>query len=271
MNEFSFRRSWGPVPKYDRVLDYKPPANDFVVIAGPCSVENKDQIEIIADIVANYGATHLRGGVFRAGTYPGSSFGMVGEDLLAAYRDAAKTTGLKNIIEVLDYNPVQLEKVAKYCDVFQIGCRQMQNYTLLRSLGHFKKPVFLKRHPGSTLDEWLGAAEHLLVSGVKEIFLIERGSSTHANHVRWDLSVSMIPAINAVTKIPVIIDAAHGTGRRDLVEPMTLAGVAAGAGGLLVEVHPRPEQSLSDKEQAIEPDSFRHLMTKVSKIRECLK
>lgn len=182
--EFAFKRVWGPVPKYPLVMAYEPPTNDFITIAGPCSVESPEQIHAMADFVGRYGATYLRGGVFRAGTYPGKTFGYVEKELIQNYYGAAKFAKIKNIIEVLDYSEYQMDMIAKLCDAFQVGCRQMQNYTLLRLLGCYKKPVFLKRHPGSTLDEWLGAAEHLLAGGVRELYLIERGSSTHLNHVR---------------------------------------------------------------------------------------
>lgn len=266
MNQFAKRRQWGPSPSYPNVEAYEAKSN-FVVISGPCSVESPEQIHQIAPKLKASGATHLRGGVFRAGTYPGKTFGYRDESLLNAYHVAAKLNGLENIIEVLDYSESAIDFVARYCTAFQVGARQMQNYTLLRLLGAYDKPVFLKRHPGATLDEWLGAAEHLLTGGVKEVFLIERGSSTHANHVRWDLSLSMIPAVRAISKIPVIVDASHGTGRRDLVSPMTLAGVAAGAAGILVEVHESPEHSLSDPDQAITPEQFDQLMNRVALVK----
>lgn len=269
-NEFAFKRLWGPVPKYPSVLAYEPKSTEFITIAGPCSVESPEQILAMAEFVSKQGATHLRGGVFRAGTYPGKNFGYVEETLIAHFWAAAKRFKLKNIIEVLDYNEHMVDMVAKYADCFQVGCRQMQNYTLLRTLGSWKKPVFLKRHPGSTLDEWLGAAEHLLTGGCEEIYLIERGSVSHVNHVRWDLSLSMIPAIKALTKVPVICDASHGTGRRDLVMPMALAGVAAGAGGILVEVHEDPQNSLSDPEQALDTETFKVLMKKTTLIRNVI-
>lgn len=270
MNRFAKRRTWGPVPSYPLVESYESKSKPFVVIAGPCSVENSEMIHVMAEKVSKLGATHLRGGVFRAGTYPGASFGYRDEALLNSYHVAAKLNGLENIIEVLDYSEGAVDFVARYCTAFQVGARQMQNYTLLRLLGAYGKPVFLKRHPGATLDEWLGAAEHLLTGGVTEIYLIERGSSTNANHVRWDLSLSMIPAIKALSKIPVIVDASHGTGRRDLVSPMTLAGVAAGAGGVLVEVHESPDKSLSDPDQAITPNEFQELMNKVKLVKAAI-
>lgn len=269
-NEFAFRRVWGPTPKYPLVQSYVPLKKEFIAIAGPCSVENEEQIKQVAEAVAKSGATHLRGGIFRAGTYPGKNFGLVEEKLLKAFQSAAHDNGLKNIIEVLDYSFGPLGVVEQYADCFQVGARSMQNYSLLRRLGRYNKQVFLKRHPGCTLDEWLGSAEHLLVEGNCHPVLIERGSSTHANHVRWDLSISMIPAIQKITQIPIVVDASHGTGRRDLVGPMTLAGVAAGANGVLVEVHPEPEKSLSDADQAINPESFSKLMNKVKRVRECI-
>lgn len=269
--EFAKRRVWGPAPNYKLVETYEPPVSQkFCIIAGPCSVEGSEMIHSLALKVKLSGATHLRGGVFRAGTYPGREFGYRDESTLNSFYVAAKLNNLENIIEVLDYEENKLLEISKYCSAFQVGARAMQNYTLLRKLGRFEKPVFLKRNPGATLDEWLGAAEHLLVGGVKELYLIERGSAGLANHVRWDLSLSLIPAVKALSKIPVIVDAAHGTGRRDLVEAMTLAGVAAGAGGLLCEVHEDPEHSLSDPDQAITPKEFENLMSRVRLIRGAL-
>lgn len=271
--EFAKRRSWGPKPKIPLVEQYSPPIDQkFIVVAGPCSVESPEQIKDIAKVVAALGATHLRGGLFRAGTYPGDKFGYVDEVLFKAFREAASTNGLKTIIEVLDYSPAQLSMVAEYADCFQIGCRSMQNYQLLRKVGAYGRQTFLKRHPGATIDEFLGAAEHLLVSSpYVQPVLIERGSSSHSNHVRWDLSISMIPAVQELTDIPIIVDASHGTGRRDLVEPMTLAGVAAGANGILVETHPDPEKSLSDADQAVGFDTFMSIMDRVYLIRNALK
>ncbi len=263
--------SFGPTPRFPLVEKYQRPDDQFIVISGSCSVESREQIDNIAAIVKKQGATHLRGGVFRAGTYPGKSFGWVSEELIQDFYLAAKTNGLKNIIEVLDYSDESLEMISKYCDCFQVGARSMQNYSLLRKLGQYGKPVFLKRNTGSTLNEWLGAAEHLLTGGVKELYLIERGSSTFENHVRWGLSVSMIAGVKSLTQIPVIVDASHASGRRDFVEALTLAGVAAGADGLLVEVHQIPEESLSDAEQAITPHQFYNLMKKVNKLREAIK
>lgn len=265
MTDFAFRRTWGPKPKYERVLKYKRYDMNPIFVAGPCSVENEQQIFSLARLVADMGATHLRGGLFRAGTYPGNNFGLVDIDLVKAYHQAAKDNGLKNIIEILDYR--QIELLIEYADCFQVGARSQQNYTLLRELGKTWKTIFLKRNTGCTIDEWLGSAEHLLAAGNCCPVLIERGSSTHMNHVRWDLSISTIPAVKAITDIPIIVDASHGTGRRDLVEPMTLAGIAAGADGCLVEVHNDPENSLSDPDQAITPGAYDELMAKIRAVK----
>jgi len=264
---FANKRTWGPKPNYPNVLKYKHSDHKqepFIFIAGPCSVENESQIKWAAEKAKAAGATHLRGGVFRAGTYPGEKFGYVDETLIKIYHSAAKDNGLKNIIEVLDYSPETLEMVEDYSDCFQVGARQMQNYTLLDKLSKFKRQVFLKRNMGATLDEWLGSAEYLL-RGEASPVLIERGSSSFVDHVRWDLSISIIPAIREICQIPVIIDASHGTGRRDLVGPMTGAGVMAGANGCLIEFHPQPLDSLSDSDQAINGEAFRRISLAIEK------
>lgn len=265
-NKFAKRRQWGPSPSYQRVESYIPPHGNFISIAGPCSVESAEQINDIAAIVKALGATHLRGGCFRAGTYPGQNFGWIDLDLIKAFQTVANWNKMQNIVEVFDHNSQDTWKALKFADCVQVGCRQQQNYPLLRFVGNLGRPVFLKRHPGSTIDEFLGSAEHVLTAGCKELYLIERGSSTNHTHVRWDLSISMIPAIQAITNIPIICDASHGTGRRDLVEPMALAGVAAGANGLLVEVHADPEKSISDSDQAITPKTYKELVQKVNKV-----
>lgn len=269
--DFNFKRTWGPTPNYPNVLAYKSDMPKPIFIAGPCSVEDEKQISEIAKVVAACGATHLRGGVFRAGTYGSSRFGWVDEKLIASYWQAAQDNKLKNIVEVLDYSPTSLAMISKYADCFQVGARSMQNYTLLRKLASYGRPVFIKRNPGSTMDELLGACEHMLIACPwVEPVIIERGGSTHLNHVRWDLSISIIPAIKNVTSIPVVVDASHGTGRRDLVEPMTLAGMAAGADGCLVEVHTTPDKSLSDPDQAITPTEYVRLMSKITKLQEAI-
>jgi 3-deoxy-7-phosphoheptulonate synthase len=270
MNKFSDKRSFGPKPNYPLVREYKRQNKDFIIIGGPCSVESYDQISDIAKSVALSGATHLRGGVFRAGTYPGQNVGYIQEELISLFHHCAKNLGLKNIIEVLDYKQDQLDMVANYCDVFQVGARSQQNYSLLKALGKYNKPVFLKRNMGSTVDEWLGSAEHLLKSGVTELYLIERGSSTFHTDVRWTQCIHTIPSVKSITDIPVIIDASHGSGRADLVKPMTLAGIAAGASGLLIECHTNPEESLSDADQAVTLEEFKEIVIKSNQLRKLL-
>jgi 3-deoxy-7-phosphoheptulonate synthase len=269
MNQFSMRRTWGPQAKYPLVIDYKPVNNDFYIIAGPCSVESEHQIDAVAKFVSINGATHLRGGVFRAGTFGSKNFGWVDLKLIKAYRESAKAYGLKNIIEVLDYR--DLRWVQEYCDVLQVGARQMQNYTLLREVGKSGKSVFLKRHPGATLDEWLGAANQVLEAGCKDLRLIERGTSTLHTDARWTFTPHTIPSVASISALQVISDASHSTGRRDLVPSMALAGVAAGASGILVEVHPEPDKSLSDADQALSFNDFSKLIEKVKKVREAIK
>jgi 3-deoxy-7-phosphoheptulonate synthase len=258
------------VPKYDLVKNYKRPSDDFVIIGGPCSVESEWLIYKMAKIVKRFGATHLRGGVFRAGTYPGKNFGWVDIELIKFYSKVARENDLKNIIEVLDYSEESFDLIKDHCDVFQVGARSQQNYSLLRKLGQYDKPVFLKRNTGCTVDEWLGSSEHLLAGGVKELYLIERGSSTFHNDVRWTPCIHTIPSVKSICDIPVIIDASHGTGRSDLVESITLAGVAAGAGGVLIETHITPHLSMSDAEQAVSPKKFATIIKKINKIREVL-
>lgn len=270
--DFSQQRSYGPKPKYDLVRAYQPPNNKFVIISGSCSVESEVQLYETAVKVAQAGATHLRGGVFRAGTYPkiNSHFGWIERKTIQFFHKTAHSLGLKNIIEVLDYSEHQLDFISDNCDVFQVGARAMQNYSLLRILGSYNKPVFLKRNVGATVDEWLGAAEHLLISGVKELYLIERGSSTFHNDVRWTPCLHVIPSVKSICKIPVIVDASHATGRRDLVESITYAGVAAGAGGVLIEVHQSPEHSLSDAEQAVDIKLLPKIIGNINHLNEVI-
>lgn len=267
MSEFSKKRSFGPVPNYPMVESYKKPNNNFVVISGPCSVESSEHIKKMASIVSKIGATHLRGGVFRAGTFRGKSFGWIEDEIIEAYYKAAKDNGLKNIIEVLEYSEDTMDYLSVNCDAFQVGARAQQHYQLLNVLGKYNKPVFLKRNTGCTVDEWLGSAEHLLRAGVKEIYLIERGSSSFHNDVRWVPTPHVIPSVKSICDIPIIMDASHSTGRRDLVSPMTLAGVAAGADGVLIEVHDDPRNSMSDADQSIDPETFKELISRINKIR----
>lgn len=272
MSEFAHKRTWGPTPIYDYVKAYAPVDNSFHIISGSCSVESEDQIYSIAKIVSGLGATHLRGGVFRAGTYPRRDmhFGYVDMSLIRHYHQAAKENGLKNIIEVIEYKEETVDKLAECCDVFQVGARATQHYPLLRFLPKYGKPIYLKRNVGITVDETLGAVEHLLTAGAKDIRIIERGSSTFMNDSRWTPVVHVIPSIKSICRVPVIWDASHATGRRDIVPSVCLAGVAAGASGILVECHENPTKSLSDADQAVEPKILSEIISKTKKIREIL-
>lgn len=249
--EFATRRTWGPKPNYPTVEKVQPWQGGLITVAGPCSVESPALIDRIARAIARLppgGFTLLRGGVWRAGTYPPPSkeFGLRRERL-RWLKAAGKAHGLKTVAEVIDIR--DLETIDRHVDAFQVGARQGQGYTLLTELAKQKKPVILKRGAGMKLDEFLGAAEYL-VRGKCMTILVERGGASIHDHVRWDLCVSMIPAIKQITGLPVLVDASHGTGRRDLVAPMTYAGMAAGADGFLVEVHPEPEKSCTDTDQA---------------------
>lgn len=264
-NDFALKRVWGPEPKYPTVLSIPKQERDMIVIAGPCSIESPEQIETICKEMSRVNLTFMRGGVFRAGTYPPESFG-INWPKLEMWHRIAKQYGLKIISEVLSAR--HIDKMAFYVDAFQIGARHMQDYALLDLLSRCEKPVTLKRNMGATLDEFLGAAEYLVRYGKRDVILIERGSSTYMNHVRWDLSISTIAAINRMTGLPILVDASHGTGRRDLVEPMTLAGMAAGADGFLVEVHPDPDKSLTDFEQAYPLQLFEELYARAGSMYE---
>ena len=263
MIDLNFKRTWGPTPNYPNVLSY-PHGTDIhqLVIAGHCSIESEQRVETIAKELKRVGVTFMRGGVFRAGTYPPKEMGLRRE-LLRSFAKIARKHGLKTIIEVIDIR--QIDYLDQYADAFQVGARQGQGYVLLNELSKTRKPVTLKRGAGMNLDEFLGAAEYLARGRCKPI-LIERGSATHMNHVRWDLSISLIAAVKEMTGMPIIVDASHGTGRRDLVWPMTMAGIAAGADGFLVEVHPDPDKSISDADQAFPLQHFESLKVRAAEL-----
>ena len=269
MTAFNTKRTFGPTPNYPRVLAYARTHEDLITIAGPCSIESSEQIHSCASTCLRAGVSYMRGGIYRAGTYPPKDFGLQKELLVEWSRIAHFYYNIKTIVEVLDFR--LLKYLDQFADAFQVGARQMQNYALLKELSNQSKSVALKRNPGATLDEFLGAAEYLLSGSMPPpIILIERGSATHSNHVRWDLSCSIISAVKKMTKIPILVDSSHGSGRRDLVTPLTLAGIAAGADGYLVEFHPTPEKSLSDADQAISIDDFINLNQKVFQLKGIL-
>lgn len=234
--------------------------NKIGIIAGPCAVENKEQIVSVAKMVKEAGAIALRGGAYKPRTNPYSFQGLQekGLEYLAIAREE---TGLPIVTEVLGENHVEL--VGKYADILQIGTRNMSNFELLKSVGEIKKPVILKRGMAATLDEFLQAAEYILAQGNPNVILCERGVRTFETHTRFTLSLSVVPQLKELTHLPVIVDPSHGTGKRSLVNPMSKGAVAVGADGLLIEVHHDPEASYVDGPQTITSDDFKRLMTEL--------
>jgi 3-deoxy-7-phosphoheptulonate synthase len=239
--------------------------NDIVVMAGPCAVENEEQLFSTARAVKAAGATVLRGGAFKPRTSP-YQFRGLGKDGLAMLAQAGKETQMAVITEVM--TPEHVDLVAKYADILQIGARNMQNFILLDEVGKTKKPVLLKRGLSSSIQEWLLAAEYILNQGNEQVILCERGIRTFENYTRNTMDISAIPIIEKVSHLPVIADPSHGTGKWYLVLPLALAAVAAGADGLLIEVHPNPDQALADGPQSLTFDNFRLLMAQLLPITE---
>lgn len=234
--------------------------NQVSVIAGPCSVESEEQIMIIAELVKKSGVKILRGGAFKPRSSP-YSFQGLGEEGLKLLRKAADEFGLLVITEVLENSKIDL--IYKYTDIFQVGARNMQNYSLLKELGTAKKPVMLKRGLSATVEDWLMSAEYILSNGNAEVFLCERGIRTFETYTRNTFDISAIPVVHKRSHLPVFADPSHATGLRDKVIPMARAAVAAGADGLMVEVHHDPEKALSDGPQALLPNQFEEMMKQI--------
>ena len=234
--------------------------NGFTVIAGPCSVESEEQTIRIAELVKAAGADILRGGAFKPRTSP-YSFQGLGLEGLKILEKASRATGLPIITEVID--PRDVSWVCEYADILQIGARNMQNFSLLKEVGRVDKPVMLKRGMYSTLAEWLNCVEYILNEGNMKVIPCERGIRTFENYTRNTLDLSAVPALKELTHLPVLVDPSHGTGKTSLIGAMSLAAVASGADGLMVEVHHNPQEALSDREQALTPEEFNHLITKV--------
>jgi 3-deoxy-7-phosphoheptulonate synthase len=231
--------------------------NEVVVAAGPCSVESQEQIQIIAESVAKSGAKILRGGAFKPRTSPYAFQGM-GEKGLELMRDAAEKFGLFTVSEVMDASQIQM--MIGYVDILQVGARNMQNYHLLRALGEVRKPILLKRGMSATMEELLLSAEYILAGGNPDVILCERGIRTFETYTRNTFDIAAIPVIKKLSHLPMMGDPSHGTGRRDKVAPMARAAVAAGADGLLIEVHNDPDHALSDGAQSLDPGQFERLM-----------
>ncbi|MBN1905456.1 MAG: 3-deoxy-7-phosphoheptulonate synthase [Deltaproteobacteria bacterium] len=239
----------------------------FTVIAGPCSIESEEQAIETAIRVKEAGADILRGGAFKPRTSP-YAFQGLGIKGLQILEKAGKESGLPVVTEVLD--PRDVSWVCEYVDILQVGTRNMQNFSLLKEVGKAGKPVLLKRGMFSTLSEWLSCAEYVLAEGNPNVILCERGIRTFESYTRNTLDLAIVPSIKEVSHLPVIVDPSHGTGRLSLVERMCLASIAAGADGVMVEVHRNPAEALCDGDQSLSPPMFMSMMKKVRKLQECM-
>ena len=235
----------------------------LVVMAGPCSVESLEQLREAAKAVKEGGAQFLRGGAFKPRTSPYDFQGLA-EDGLKLLRQVADENGLKVVTEIVDKDDIEL--VGQYADLYQVGARNMQNFQLLKALGKAKKPVMLKRGLSATISEWLNAAEYIAAGGNENIIFCERGIRTYETYTRNTLDLSAVAAAKELSHLPIIVDPSHGTGRWQMVQPMARAAVAAGADGLIIEVHPHPEVALSDGDQSLTPKNFNLLMSDLGKI-----
>jgi 3-deoxy-7-phosphoheptulonate synthase len=260
-------REFHPQDTTIRVGDVVIGQGGVVVMAGPCAVESEEQLMATARAVRAAGGHILRGGAYKPRTSP-SGFRGLGEDGLRILAQTRAETGLPVISEVMDTRDVEL--VARYADILQIGSRNMGNYALLEEVGRANKPVMLKRGMYARIDEWLGAAEYIMNQGNSQVMLCERGIRTFETETRNTMDINAIPVLKHLSHLPVIGDPSHATGKRYLVEPVALASLAAGADGLLVEVHPSPDHALSDGAQSITFDSFRQLMERVRIIAQAV-
>ena len=236
---------------------------NLAIVAGPCSIESREQAFAIAEQVAAAGAQFFRGGAYKPRTSP-YAFQGLGLDALKIMAEIRDRFGLRIITEAIDNETLEL--VAEWADVVQIGARNMQNFSLLKHAGRLRMPVLLKRGMSATLDEFLMAAEYIMSEGNYEVILCERGVRTFADHTRNTLDLSIVPAVQKLSHLPILVDPSHGTGKRDKVLPMARAAVAVGADGILVEVHHQPERALSDGPQSIYPDQFTLMMDEIEQI-----
>ena len=240
---------------------------EFVVIAGPCSVESEEQTIKTAQKVKAAGANMLRGGAFKPRTSP-YDFQGLGLQGLKILEKAKKETGLPVVTEVTD--PRDVSWVSEYADVLQVGTRNMQNFTLLKEVGKVNKPVLLKRGMYSTLKEWLNCAEYILAAGNPDVILCERGIRTFETHTRNTLDLSIVPCVKEISHLPIIVDPSHGTGRLSIIAQVSLASMAVGADGLMIEVHYDPSEAICDKDQAMPPAMFTDLMKKLGRLNSCM-
>ena len=261
-------REFHPEDTVIRVLGTTIGDGSLTMMAGPCSIESRDQLMETVDGVAAAGATIIRGGAFKPRTSP-YSFQGLGVEGLRYLAEARERTGLPVITEVME--PSQVDIVAEYADIVQVGTRNMQNYSLLTAVGRVTRPVMLKRGYGATIEEWLMSAEYIVSSGNPNVILCERGIRTFETYTRNTLDLAAIPLLHHLTHLPVVVDPSHATGKRWLIQPMALAGVAAGADGIMVEVHPRPDEALSDGEQSITLEQFRLMMVALRPVHELVR
>ncbi len=260
-------RLFQPDDSIIRVGEVSIGGENIVVMAGPCAVEGRDQIREIAARVREAGASFLRGSAFTPQTSP-YHFQGLGEEGLKYLREAADENGLLVISEVQE--PGEIPLVTSFADVLQVGSRNMQNYSLVRELGKTQKPVLLKRGPSATVEEWLLSAEYIMLGGNRQVILCERGIRTFERYTRNTLDLSAVPVVKKLSHLPVIVDPSRATGRRAKVTPMARAAVAAGADGLMVEVHDRPEQALSDGAQSLVPEEFAKLMEEIGRVASAI-
>jgi 3-deoxy-7-phosphoheptulonate synthase len=253
-------RTFRPENTVVTIGDVRLGGDEVIVMAGPCSAESEKQVRVTASAVRRAGAKIFRGGAFKPRSSP-YSFQGLGEEGLQLLREACNAEGMALVSEVMDAS--QIEVMTKYVDIFQVGARNMQNFTLLRELGHVRKPVLLKRGISATIEEWLLSAEYVLSGGNTDVILCERGIRTFETATRNTLDIAAIPIVQKLSHLPVIVDPSHAIGRRDKVAPVARAAIAAGADGLLIEVHCDPDHALSDGAQSMFPSQFDRLMAEL--------
>ncbi|PMP85178.1 MAG: 3-deoxy-7-phosphoheptulonate synthase [Thermodesulfobium narugense] len=260
-------REFHPLDTIIDMKDFKIGGKQLVIMAGPCAVESRELSFEVAKAIKSFGANILRGGAFKPRSSP-YSFQGLGEEGLKYLREAADEYGLKVVTEVMDTRDVEL--VASYSDILQVGTRNMQNFPLLREIGGCSKPVLLKRGLSSSIEEWLLAAEYILAEGNQDVIMCERGIRTFEKYTRNTLDLSAVPLIKQLSHLPIIVDPSHATGKRSLVAPMARAAIASGADGLMIEVHPRPEEALSDGPQSLNLSEFETLINEIRPIAKVL-